>query len=118
MGSAAAWRTWEAPVSVPVSIPVSVPAPAAAWLTGGVISVSCAGSVFHARAIGVRNPAALPSARRGTGGTDGIRPGRTEGAGLGLLGLTERAVLAGGELTYGRDRAGDFVVTARLPWSR
>jgi signal transduction histidine kinase len=68
--------------------------------------------------VSVRNPAALPSARRGTGGTDGIRPGRTEGAGLGLLGLTERAVLAGGELTYGPDRAGDFVVTARLPWSR
>ncbi|MHA3835369.1 sensor histidine kinase [Terrabacter sp. AAH1] len=68
--------------------------------------------------VSVRNPAALPGARRRTGGTDGIRPGRTEGAGLGLLGLTERAVLAGGELTYGPDRAGDFVVTARLPWSR
>jgi signal transduction histidine kinase len=40
-----------------------------------------------------------------------------EGAGLGLLGLTERAVLAGGELTYGLDRRGDFVVSARLPWA-
>jgi signal transduction histidine kinase len=39
------------------------------------------------------------------------------GAGLGLLGLTERAVLAGGELRYGQDRRGDFVVTARLPWA-
>ncbi len=39
------------------------------------------------------------------------------GSGLGLVGVTERAVLAGGELTYGHDRRGDFVVTARLPWS-
>jgi len=39
------------------------------------------------------------------------------GSGLGLLGLTERAVLSGGELTYGPDRRGDFVVTARLPWA-
>jgi signal transduction histidine kinase len=39
------------------------------------------------------------------------------GAGLGLIGLTERAVLGGGELTYGRDRRGDFVVSARLPWA-
>ncbi|WP_330475808.1 sensor histidine kinase [Terrabacter sp. C0L_2] len=62
----------------------------------------------------VRN--AVP--RRGTDAADGIRQGPTVGAGLGLLGLTERAVLAGGELTYGPDRAGDFVLTARLPWSR
>ena len=40
-----------------------------------------------------------------------------EGAGLGLIGLTERAVLGGGELTYGLDRRGDFVVSARLPWA-
>ena len=39
------------------------------------------------------------------------------GSGLGLVGVTERAVLAGGELRYGHDRRGDFVVTARLPWS-
>lgn len=56
--------------------------------------------------------------RGGGDAADGIRPDVTVGAGLGLLGLTERAVLAGGELTYGPDRAGDFVLTARLPWSR
>nr|WP_281379714.1 histidine kinase [Flexivirga oryzae] len=39
-------------------------------------------------------------------------------SGLGLVGATERAVLVGGELTSGRDRAGDFVVRARLPWRR
>lgn len=50
---------------------------------------------------------------------NGIRPGGgdLEGAGLGLVGLTERAVLAGGELTYGPDGHGDWVVHARLPWS-
>lgn len=41
----------------------------------------------------------------------------TGGSGLGLVGITERAVLAGGELTHGRDRRGDFVVAARLPWA-
>jgi signal transduction histidine kinase len=63
-------------------------------------------------------------------GTDAVRvtvrngiPLRTDagpspqGAGLGLIGLSERAVLGGGELTYGRDRRGDFVVSARLPWA-
>ncbi|WP_327111453.1 histidine kinase [Streptomyces sp. NBC_01341] len=38
------------------------------------------------------------------------------GAGLGLIGLAERAALAGGQLTYGRG-SGSHVVTARLPWS-
>ena len=47
----------------------------------------------------------------------GTVPANVVGAGLGLVGVTERAVLAGGELTYGQDRHGDFVVTARLPWS-
>lgn len=56
--------------------------------------------------------------REEAGAADGIRPDATVGSGLGLLGLAERAVLAGGELTYGPDRAGDFVLTARLPWSR
>ena len=38
------------------------------------------------------------------------------GSGMGLAGITERAVLSGGTLTFGVDRRGDFVVTARLPW--
>ncbi|MGW5238364.1 sensor histidine kinase [Monashia sp. NPDC004114] len=59
----------------------------------------------------------------GIGGIGGTAPNSVpervtapQGAGMGLLGLTERAVLAGGELRYGQDRRGDFVVTARLPW--
>ena len=37
-------------------------------------------------------------------------------SGMGLAGVTERAVLSGGELTFGTDRRGEFVVRARLPW--
>ena len=39
----------------------------------------------------------------------------TPGAGLGLVGLTERAALVGGLLEHGTS-GGDFVVRARLPW--
>jgi signal transduction histidine kinase len=41
---------------------------------------------------------------------------RIPGAGAGLIGLTERAELAGGRLTHGATREGDFVVRAWLPW--
>ncbi len=37
-------------------------------------------------------------------------------SGLGLMGVTERAVLSGGSLEYGVDRRGDFVLAAWLPW--
>lgn len=39
-------------------------------------------------------------------------------SGMGLLGLRERAELAGGSLAHGVDRADRFVVTAKLPWRR
>ncbi|MDE9366426.1 histidine kinase [Luteipulveratus sp. YIM 133132] len=38
-------------------------------------------------------------------------------SGLGLIGLTERAVLSGGELRYGVDRRQHFVLSAWLPWA-
>jgi signal transduction histidine kinase len=38
------------------------------------------------------------------------------GAGAGLIGLTERAMLAGGRLEHGRTGQGDFRVHAWLPW--
>jgi signal transduction histidine kinase len=38
------------------------------------------------------------------------------GAGTGLIGLSERVELAGGELEHGPDAAGDFVLRATLPW--
>ena len=37
-------------------------------------------------------------------------------AGVGLAGLTERAVLAGGTLEHGPRSDGSFRVRARLPW--
>ena len=37
------------------------------------------------------------------------------GAGTGLIGLTERVALTGGELEHGVDADGAFVVRARLP---
>ncbi|WP_175409702.1 sensor histidine kinase [Streptomyces sp. TRM64462] len=38
------------------------------------------------------------------------------GSGQGLIGLTERATLAGGRLTHGRAPDGGFTVSAWLPW--
>lgn len=38
-------------------------------------------------------------------------------SGMGLMGLTERAQLTGGELSYGTDRRGNFVLKAWLPWT-
>ncbi|WP_308250546.1 sensor histidine kinase [Nonomuraea rhizosphaerae] len=46
-----------------------------------------------------------------------MRPStRIPGAGTGLIGLTERAELAGGRLDHGATREGDFLVRAWLPW--
>ncbi|MCU1433253.1 MAG: putative two-component system sensor kinase, partial [Actinotalea sp.] len=39
-------------------------------------------------------------------------------AGVGLLGLRERAELAGGSLRHGPQPDGTFLVHARLPWDR
>lgn len=53
----------------------------------------------------------------------GFGPTRTPGAGLGLVGLTERAELRGGWLTHGVEPAADptapeaFVLHAWLPWA-
>ena len=41
---------------------------------------------------------------------------RQQGTGSGLVGLAERVELAGGELKFGNDETGDFVLIAALPW--
>jgi signal transduction histidine kinase len=41
---------------------------------------------------------------------------RIPGAGAGLIGLTERAELAGGRLDHGATPDGEFEVRAWLPW--
>ena len=45
------------------------------------------------------------------------RSRRLPGGGAGLVGLAERVSLAGGDLTHGPDREGDFVLRATLPWT-
>ena len=54
----------------------------------------------------IRNPCPM-----GTGGGTAI-----PGAGIGLIGLTERAALAGGRLEHGPTPAGEFRLRAWLPW--
>lgn len=52
---------------------------------------------------------------------DGLQAGGRQElprSGLGLIGLTERAVLSGGELRHGLDRSRRFVVSGWLPWER
>ncbi|WP_323102435.1 sensor histidine kinase [Intrasporangium sp. YIM S08009] len=80
------------------------------------LAVARAGAGAGQVDVTVRTPAGIPApGDRSVAGTAGMAG--VAGSGLGLLGLTERAVLSGGELTYGPDRRGDFVVTARLPWA-
>ncbi len=59
-------------------------------------------------AIEVRNRAPLQS----------VAPPALPGAGSGLIGLSERVELAGGELRHGVADDGDFVLAATLPWER
>ena len=46
----------------------------------------------------------------------GVGAAAIPGTGTGIVGLTERAVLAGGRLEHGRTAAGDFRLWAWLPW--
>lgn len=73
---------------------------------GAPVVVDVTGSPAEGLTLEVRNPAVTR-----TGETLPV-------SGLGLTGLTERAELAGGTLTSGVDRSGDFVVRAWLPWQR
>ncbi|WP_344877151.1 sensor histidine kinase [Nonomuraea antimicrobica] len=72
---------------------------------GGVpVTVSVEGERGKGLSVEVRNPL-------------WARPGaRIPGAGAGLIGLTERAELAGGHLEHGATPEGEFVVSAWLPW--
>jgi signal transduction histidine kinase len=72
---------------------------------GAVVDVIVTGTPGRSLVLVVRNP--LP--RR--------RPSGTPGAGLGLVGLAERAQLSGGRLDHRVTRNRHFVVHARLPWS-
>ncbi|MER7727487.1 histidine kinase [Streptomyces sp. NPDC096323] len=72
---------------------------------GAEVTVTVTGGPGRGITVEVRNPA----------------PGepfeRVPGSGQGLIGLTERATLAGGRLDHGPEPAGGFGVRAWLPWS-
>ncbi|WP_157520729.1 sensor histidine kinase [Herbidospora daliensis] len=70
----------------------------------GEVSVAVGGAAGEGLTVEVRNPA---------GGVAGI-----PGGGRGLIGLAERAGLAGGRLEYGPTAAGEFRLRAWLPWPR
>ncbi len=74
---------------------------------GAPVRVSLSGGPGNDLAIEVRN--ALPAEATGLG-----RPA-VPGAGQGLIGLGERAALAGGRLEHGPTGA-DFRLAAWLPW--
>ena len=70
---------------------------------GAAVQVMVDGSAGRGLTVEVRNPLvkAAPD---------------IPGAGAGLIGLTERATLAGGRLEHGRTGQGDFRIHAWLPW--
>ncbi|GAA5117596.1 histidine kinase [Alloalcanivorax gelatiniphagus] len=73
---------------------------------GTAVTVDIAGNPGDGLVIGVRNAAPV---------------GRTPApslpaSGLGLLGLAERATLAGGRISHGTDAGGGYAVRAWIPW--
>ncbi|MEU4425365.1 histidine kinase [Actinoplanes sp. NPDC024001] len=71
---------------------------------GAAVSVNVGGAAGEGLTVEVRNPLAVT-----------VPASPIPGTGMGLIGLTERATLAGGRLTHGLD-GDEFVVSAWLPW--
>jgi signal transduction histidine kinase len=78
---------------------------------GTDVSVSVHGSRGDGLTVEVRNPCP-----RNTDLAPSVRPA-IPGAGSGIVGLAERASLAGGRLEHGTTPAGDFQLRAWLPWT-
>jgi signal transduction histidine kinase len=77
--------------------------------SGVTVGVVVGGKPGQGLTIDIRNPWPVG------GGGPGAIPGAIPGTGTGLIGLAERATLAGGRLSHGRE--GDaFVLSAWLPW--
>lgn len=72
---------------------------------GATVTIVLSGDEASGLSLEIRTPAARQAVTNHTG------------SGMGLVGLTERAVLAGGRFSYGVDRAERFVVRAWLPWT-
>ncbi|MCA6094241.1 histidine kinase [Streptomyces sp. SCA3-4] len=74
---------------------------------GSEVTVVVEGSPERGLTVEVRNPASVAVA-------DGPTP--VPGAGQGLIGLAERAALAGGRLEHGPDPGGGFRLRGWIPW--
>jgi signal transduction histidine kinase len=70
------------------------------------VDVLVSGAPGDGLVVEVRNPTWIAAGRAST----------IPGAGTGLIGMTERAVLAGGRLEHGYTPDGDFRLRAWLPW--
>jgi signal transduction histidine kinase len=75
---------------------------------GTAVRVRVAGAAGTGLTIDIRNPAPVSTRLAAV----------IPGTGTGLVGLAERATLAGGRLTSGREADGEFALTAWLPWPR
>lgn len=73
---------------------------------GARVDVRLSGAAGRGLVIELRNPLPVGSAERAA----------IPGTGSGLIGLAERAHLAGGDLEYGMTDSGLFRLHARLPW--
>lgn len=71
---------------------------------GTEVTVTVEGSPGNGLTVEVRNPAPVGEFEK------------VPGSGQGLIGLTERATLAGGRLDHGTTGEGGFLVGAWLPW--
>jgi signal transduction histidine kinase len=71
---------------------------------GVLVDIQFEGTAGSGLTVSVRNPAPVGS------------PATIPGTGTGIVGLVERAGLAGGRLTHGRTDTGDFELRAWLPW--
>ncbi|BAL90152.1 putative two-component system sensor kinase [Actinoplanes missouriensis 431] len=88
---------------------------------GVAVSVAVRGGAGEGLTVEVRNPMPVSVPDTAAAGAAGLgrRPGATgpaiPGTGMGLIGLAERATLAGGRLAHGR-HGNEFVLSAWLPW--
>ena len=75
--------------------------------TGTAVTVDLAGTPADGLVIAVRNAAPVGPV---------VRPS-LPASGLGLIGLAERAELAGGRISHGEDGTGGYSVRAWIPWT-
>jgi signal transduction histidine kinase len=83
---------------------------------GSPVAIVVGGSPGQRIELEIRNPMTRHEHSPDGPGDPAIDGTAVPGAGMGLLGLGERATLCGGELTHGPTSRGDFVIQAWLPW--